>query len=115
MGSKEERAFEAVILANSFLDKRGRTAIVEFFPPSVVDLYDAVVVRPDWQNAATLTERAFVVIAVLDEDPALADRYQADVDAGRLGFGAGEDEAIDLAIGEVSSALGAQAAPDADD
>jgi hypothetical protein len=115
MGSTQERAFESVILANSFLDRRGRAAIVEFFPPSVVDLYDAVVVRADWQNAATLTERAFVVLAALEADPALAARYQADVDAGRLGFGAGEDEAIDLAISEVSSALGAQAAPGADD
>jgi hypothetical protein len=115
MGSTQERAFESVILANSFIDRRGRAAIVESFPPSVVDLYDAVVVRADWQNAATLTERAFVVLAALEADPALAARYQADVDAGRLGFGAGEDEAIDLAISEVSSALGAQAAPGADD
>jgi len=115
MGSTQERAFESVILANSFMDKRGRAAIVEFFPASVVDLYDAVVARADWQNAATLTERAFAVLAALDADPALTARYQADVDAGKLGFGAGEDEAIDLAISEVSSALGVQEEPVAAD
>ncbi|TDN92833.1 CHAT domain-containing protein [Microbacterium sp. BK668] len=116
MGTTPDRAFEAVILANTFLHERGRQAIAEFFPQSVVDLYDAVVVRPDWQNAATLTERALVVVAALDADPVLAARYQSDVDAGLLGFGAGEDEAIDLAISEVSESLGgAQTAPGADD
>lgn len=106
MGSNDERAFEAVILANTFLDPRGRAFIEEFFPPSVVELYDAVVARPDWQSAATLTERAFIVIAAFEEDPDLDARYRADVEAGLLGFGAGEDERIDVAIGEVLDALG---------
>ena len=106
MGSNDERAFEAVILANTFLDPRGRASIEELFPQSVVDLYDAVVARPEWQSAATLTERAFIVIAALEADPDLDARYRADVEAGLLGFGAGEDEKIDTAIGEVLDALG---------
>ncbi|WP_243074901.1 CHAT domain-containing protein [Microbacterium sp. SS28] len=106
MSASEERAFEAVVLANSFTQPRGRAYVVEFFPASVVALYDAVVARPDWQNAQTLTERALAVAAALDEDSELDARYRADVEAGRLGFGAGEDEEIDRAIGEVSEALG---------
>ncbi len=106
MGSSDERAFEAVILANTFLNRRGRTFIAESFPPSVVDLYDAVVSNAEWQSAATLTERALIVIAVLEADADLAARYRADADAGLLGFGAGEDEKVDTAIGEVLEVLG---------
>ena len=106
MGSNDERAFEAVILANTFLDPGGRASVEKLFPQSVVDLYVAVVARPEWQSAATLTERAFIVIAALEADPDLDARYRADVEAGLLGFGAGEDEKIDTAIGEVLNALG---------
>ncbi|WP_345802640.1 CHAT domain-containing protein [Microbacterium sp. AZCO] len=115
MASEDERAFEAVTLANSFVDPRGRAAIVQWFPQSVVDLYDAVVARPDWQSATTLAERAFVVISALRDDPELEARYRADVEAGELGFGAGEDAEVDAAIAEVASSLGAVAAMAPDD
>ncbi|HEY3337217.1 MAG TPA: hypothetical protein VGK18_01825 [Propionicimonas sp.] len=85
MGSIQERAAEVVILAAPF--RQGRDVIVRDFPPSVLDLYDAVVARPDWVTARNLTQLALVVARVLDANPALEARYQADVDAGLLGFG----------------------------
>ena len=109
MGSTDSRAFEVVALASSFRSPRGRPFIVEFFPQSVVDLYDAVVASPEWSQATDLAEQALVVARVLEEDPALAQRYQADVDAGLLGFGAGEDEEVDSAIRDVEQVLNPQA------
>ena len=106
MGSPQERAFEVVVLAASFRDARGRPWIVENFPPSVVDLFDAVLAQPDWPAAAgDLTEAGLIVARVLEEDSELAARYQADVDAGHLGFGAGEDEEMDAAVRAVTGAL----------
>ena len=46
MGSLDSRAFEVVALASAFRNPRGRPFMVEFFPQSVVDLYDAVVATP---------------------------------------------------------------------
>ena len=109
MGSLDSRAFEVVALASAFGNPRGRPFLVEFFPQSVVDLYDAVTVSPQWSAAAGLTEQALVIARVLEEDPALAQRYQADVDAGLMGFGAGEDDEIDAAIREVERALSPKA------
>ncbi|MFH8249946.1 CHAT domain-containing protein [Microbacterium sp. B2969] len=111
MASDDERAIEAVILANTFLDARGRPAIAEWFPQSVVDLYDAVVARPDWQSATSLAERALAILSALRGDPDLEARFRADADAGRLGFGAGEDAEIDAAIEQVQSALGDELVP----
>lgn len=109
MGTPEERVFEVVVLAAAFRNPRGRDYIVENFPQSVVDLYDAVVAWPEWSEAPDLTERALIVAYALREDQALADRYQADVDAGLLGFGAGEDDEIETAIREVDRMLNAKA------
>ncbi len=105
MGSPDSRVFEVVILASAFRDPRGRSAIVEFFPQSVVDLYDIVVAHPDWHETDTLAQKALLVARVLQEDESLAARYQADVDAGLMGFGAGEDEEMDAAIREVGDTL----------
>ncbi len=103
MPSIDEFATEVVLCATLF--RQGRDGIAQDFPQSVVDMYDAVVARPDWRTARTLTEQALVVARVLMADPGLASRYQADVDAGRLGFGAGENPEIDQATGEVTTAL----------
>jgi len=105
MGSRQERAFEVVVLAASFRDRRGRAFIAEYFPQSVLDLYDVVVARGDWRSATDLTEQALVVARVLDEDPQLEARYQADVDAGELGFGDGEDDEMDTAVANVTREL----------
>lgn len=110
MASSQERAIEAVILANAFAQPGGRPWVVELFPESVVDLFDAVVARGDWQSAATLTERAFAVLSALAEDAELYERFRADAEAGKIGFGAGEGAAVDLAIGEVTHALGGRGA-----
>ncbi|MFT4137205.1 CHAT domain-containing protein [Microbacterium sp.] len=92
------RIVEAVILARTFAGASGRDAVAADFPPSVVDLYDAVVGRTEWAKATTLAERARVVLQVLDDDADLNARYRADADAGRLGFGAGEDDELDAAV-----------------
>ena len=103
MRSPEERAVEVVVLANSF--RAGRDAIARDFPASVTALYDAVITRPEWASAATLTEQALVIAHVLEDSPELAAAYQADVDAGLLGFGAGDDAEVDAAIHSVQDAL----------
>ncbi|BDV30705.1 CHAT domain-containing protein [Microbacterium terricola] len=105
MGSFEERAFEVVLLAAAFRNPRGRAYVAEFFPASVVDLYDAVVADGAWQAARNLTEQGLVIARALDEYPDIAAAYQASVDAGELGFGAGEDEEMDAAIRDVTAAL----------
>lgn len=105
MGLPQERAFEVVVLAASFRDERGRAWIADNFPASVVALYDAVTARGDWADAADLAAKGLVVARVLEEDADLAARYQADVDAGHLGFGAGEDEEMDAAIDSVTRSL----------
>ncbi|GAA5032123.1 hypothetical protein GCM10025738_13940 [Microbacterium fluvii] len=105
MFATAERAFEFVVLAGAFRDPRGRGFIAEFFPASVAALYDAVTADPRWSTAATLADQALVVAGVLDERPDLAAAYQADVDAGEMGFGAGEDEEVDTAIAQVERAL----------
>jgi len=101
--SIQERAVSCVILAASF--RRGPDGVRDF-PPSVRDLYHAVVARPDWVTARSLTQQALVVCSVLLGSPALDARYQADVDAGLLGFGAGEDEEMARATADVEQALG---------
>ena len=58
MGSTDTRAFEVVLLAAAFRNPRGRAYIVEFFPQSVVDLYDVVVAHPDWHETDNLTAKA---------------------------------------------------------
>ncbi len=116
MGSTDTRAFEVVLLAAAFRNPRGRAYIVEFFPQSVVDLYDIVVAHPDWHETDNLTAKALLVARILDVETDVAARYQADVDAGVLGFGAGEDPEMDAAIAEVGQVLAPEAAaPPADD
>lgn len=104
-------AFEAVTLAATF--RRGRAFVAEFLTPSVVDLYDATVADPEWAESADLARQALVILRVLQSDAELAAGYQADVQAGLLGFGASEDENIARAIAEVVERLGevAEAAP----
>ena len=102
MVSIQERAVGCVILAASF--RRGPEG-VRGLPPSVNDLYQAVVARPDWVTARNLTEQALVVCRVLAGSPALDARYQADVYAGLLGFGASEDEEMARATADVEQAL----------
>lgn len=114
----EQRAFEVVVLARAFGSERGREAVVEWFPPSVVALYDAVVADRAWGAATTLAERALVVAGVLTRHPELDEAYRADVEAGLLGFGADDDAETDAAIDAVLSELGgarmAEAAADAE-
>ena len=105
MGSHDARAFEVVALAAAFRNPGGRSYIAEFFPQSVVDLYDAVVADAHWRSASTLTMQALAVDLVLMRHPEIAARYQADVDGGRLGFGAGEDDELETATREVVAAL----------
>lgn len=105
MGSPQDRAFEVVALAASFRHEQGRDWIVENFPPSVVELFDAVVARAEWASAVDLASAGLVVARVLDADADLAARYQADVDAGKLGFGAGEDADRDAAVETVGHEL----------
>ena len=62
----DTRVIEAVILARAFSNDRGRSIIAASFPASVVDLYDATVSRTEWSPAATLAERALVLLGVLD-------------------------------------------------
>ena len=107
MGSTDARAFEVVLLAAAFRNPRGRAYIVEFFPQSVVDLYDIVVAHPDWHETDSLTAKALLVARILDVETDVAARYQADVDAGVLGFGAGEDPEMDAAIDRGRQAAGA--------
>ena len=102
MVSIQERAVSCVILAASF--RRGPDGVRDL-PPSVHDLYEAVVARPDWVTARSLTQQALVVCRVLIGSPALDARYQADVDAGLLGFGAGEDDEMTRATADVEQAL----------
>ena len=109
MGSTDSRAFEVVVLASSFRSPGARRSIVENSPQSVVDLYYVVVASPQWSQATSLAEQAMVVARVLEENPTLEQRYQADVDAGLLGFGAGEDDEVDAAIRDVQRALSPQA------
>ncbi|WP_439593958.1 CHAT domain-containing protein [Microbacterium sp.] len=104
--STEERAFEVVVLAMSFRRENARADIAEYFPPSVLALYDAVVADPRWDKAATLAEAALVVDDVLNENDDLAAAYQASVDAGEMGFGDGEDAEMDAAMAEVTRMLG---------
>jgi hypothetical protein len=106
VGSIQDRAVEVVILAASF--RRGRDFVASNFPQSVLDLYDAVVARPDWTTARDLTQQGLVVAGVLFGNPRLEARYQADVDAGLLGFGAGEDDEMDQATSGVERALNQQ-------
>lgn len=105
MGSTDARAFEVVLLAAAFRNPRGRAYIVEFFPPSVVDLYDIAVAHPDWHETDNLTAKALLIARILDAETDVAARYQADVDAGVLGFGAGEDPEMDAAFAEVGRVL----------
>jgi len=105
MGSHDARAFEVVALAAAFRNPGGRSYIAEFFPQAVVDLYDAVVADAHWRSASTLTMQALAVDLVLMLHPEIAARYQADVDGGRLGFGAGEDDELETAMREVVAAL----------
>src|SRR6188768_618879 len=110
MGSTDARAFEVVLLAAAFRNPRGRAYIVEFFPQSVVDLYDIVVAHPGWQETDSLTAKALLVARILDAETDVAARYQADVDAGVLGFGAGEDPEMDAAIDQIGQVLAPEAA-----
>ena len=105
MLSIQERAVACVILAASF--RRGPESVRDL-PSSVHDLYRAVVARPDWATARNLTQQALVVCRVLIGSPALDARYEADVRAGRLGFGAGEDEEMARATADVEQALNEQ-------
>jgi hypothetical protein len=107
MGSIAERSFEYVVLAAAF--RRGRTHVSEFFPASVVALFDAVVDDPHWRDGGSLAEQALILARALERRDDLAARFRADVDAGLLGFGAGEDDEIDRAIVEVRTALESEA------
>ena len=62
MGSTDARSFEVVLLAAAFRNPRGRAYIVEFFPQSVLDLYDIVVAHPDWHATDNLTAKALLVV-----------------------------------------------------
>ena len=105
MTSIQGLAVEVVICAAVF--RRGRPA-PSGFPKSVVDLYDAVVDRPDWRTARDLTQQGLVVARALAKDPDLNARFQADVDAGLIGFGAAEAEELEEAMRGVEQALGQQ-------
>ncbi|WP_375384240.1 CHAT domain-containing protein [uncultured Microbacterium sp.] len=109
MGSTQARAVEVVVLARLFADPRGRAYVAEILPPSAVDLFDAATADPQWATATDLTERALIVARALRSNAALERRYQADVDAGHLGFGAGEDSDTDAAVQAVQRALEPQA------
>lgn len=102
MLSIQERAVACVLLAASF--RRGPEGIRDL-PSSVNDLYQAVVTRPDWVTARNLTQQALVVCRVLLESPVLDARYEADVNSGRLGLGAGGNEEMARATADVEQAL----------
>ncbi|GAA1912648.1 hypothetical protein GCM10009775_01530 [Microbacterium aoyamense] len=104
--STEERAFEVVVLAGTFRQPNARASIQEYFPGSILALYDVVVADPRWAAATTLTAQALVVDAVLRERADLAAAYQASVDAGEMGYGDGEDAEMDAAMAEVIRVLG---------
>jgi CHAT domain len=92
---------EAVVLARTF--ERPRSFLVESdFPDSVLRLYDRVTADPGWATAPDLAERAYLVFLALEQDGELRAAYEADRDAGLLGFGAGEDEELETALDALS-------------
>lgn len=99
----------AVSLARVFSRAADRAEIVDGYPPSLVELYDVVVAHPDWQRAATLADRAFVVVLTLDQDDDLAERVDTDGAAAAVAFDPLDAEAH-AAIREIEEAFAPRSA-----
>jgi hypothetical protein len=110
MGSIAEMSVEVVALAAAF--RRGRAHVAQLFPTSVVALYEAAIADPAWPDNGSLTGQALALAELLKRHEELATRLRADIDAGRLGFGAGDDDEVDRAVGEVRAALEASSRTD---
>lgn len=102
----------AVRLADVFTRSTDRAAIAGGYPPSVVDLYDVVVARPDWSRAETLVERGLSIVLALDQDVDLGERVETDIAAGRVEFDPIGAE-VEAAIREVEQVFAPRAAQSA--